>query len=182
MAPGLRSAALAGNPGAEYELALRYAEGRGVPPNLEEAVHWFERAANHDLAPAQYRLGSLYEKGQGVKKDLEAARRYAREHWRPEGMVVKTDGLADVVSVVVADTLDEVLCELDHALLEDRYGPAGRRVILEERLVGPEASILAFVDGRDFKLLPAAQDHKALYEGNRGPNTEGIGAYAPAAH
>jgi localization factor PodJL len=72
---GLRSAALAGNPAAEYELALRYTEGRGVPPNLEEAVHWLERAANHGLAPAQYRLGSLYEKGQGVKKDLEAARR-----------------------------------------------------------------------------------------------------------
>ncbi|HEV2958107.1 MAG TPA: hypothetical protein VGX95_18475 [Xanthobacteraceae bacterium] len=73
--PGLRSAALAGNPAAEYELALRYAEGRGVPPSLQEAVHWLERAANHGLAPAQYRLGSLYEKGQGVKKDLEAARR-----------------------------------------------------------------------------------------------------------
>ena len=73
--PGLRSAALAGNPAAEYELAVRYAEGRGVPPSIEQAVHWFERAANHGLAPAQYRLGSLYEKGQGVKKDLEGARR-----------------------------------------------------------------------------------------------------------
>jgi localization factor PodJL len=73
--PGLRSAALAGNPAAEYELAVRYADGRGVPASIEEAAHWFERAANHGLAPAQYRLGSLYEKGQGVKKDLEAARR-----------------------------------------------------------------------------------------------------------
>jgi localization factor PodJL len=73
--PGLRSAALAGNPVAEYELALRYAEGRGIAPSLAEAVQWFERAANHGVAPAQYRLGSLYEKGQGVKKDLEAARR-----------------------------------------------------------------------------------------------------------
>jgi localization factor PodJL len=72
---GLRSAAITGNPAAEYELAMRYTEGRGVAPNLEEAVHWLERAANHGLAPAQYRLGSLYEKGQGVKKDLEAARR-----------------------------------------------------------------------------------------------------------
>jgi localization factor PodJL len=72
---GLRSAALAGNPAAEYELALRYTEGRGVAPSREEAVRWLERAANHGLAPAQYRLGSLYEKGQGVKKDLEAARR-----------------------------------------------------------------------------------------------------------
>jgi localization factor PodJL len=75
LGPGLRSAALAGNPAAEYELALRYTEGRGVPPSLAEAVHWLERAANHGLAPAQYRLASLYEKGQGVKKDLEAARR-----------------------------------------------------------------------------------------------------------
>jgi localization factor PodJL len=73
--PGLRAAALAGNPAAEYELAVRYAEGRGVPASVEAAVHWFERAANHGLAPAQYRLGSLYEKGQGVKKDREAARR-----------------------------------------------------------------------------------------------------------
>jgi localization factor PodJL len=73
--PGLRAAALAGNPAAEYELAVRYAEGRGVPASVEESVHWFERAANHGLAPAQYRLGSLYEKGQGVKKDREAARR-----------------------------------------------------------------------------------------------------------
>jgi localization factor PodJL len=72
---GLRNAALAGNPAAEYEMALRYSEGRGVPPSLDEAVHWLERAADHGLAPAQYRLGSLYEKGQGVKKDLEAARR-----------------------------------------------------------------------------------------------------------
>lgn len=72
---GLRNAAISGNPAAEYELAMRYTEGRGVPPNLEEAVQWLERAANHGLAPAQYRLGSLYEKGQGVKKDLEAARR-----------------------------------------------------------------------------------------------------------
>jgi localization factor PodJL len=73
--PGLRSAALAGNPAAEFELAIRYAEGRGVPANAEEAVRWFERAANHGVAPAQYRLGSIYEKGQGVKKDLETARR-----------------------------------------------------------------------------------------------------------
>jgi localization factor PodJL len=72
---GLRSAAQAGNPAAEYELALRYTEGRGVAPSREEAVRWLERAANHGLAPAQYRLGSLYEKGQGVRKDLEAARR-----------------------------------------------------------------------------------------------------------
>jgi len=73
--PGLRAAAAAGNPAAEYEIALRYAEGRGVPQSLSEAARWLERAAAQGLAPAQYRLGNLYEKGNGVKKDLEAARR-----------------------------------------------------------------------------------------------------------
>ena len=71
----LRAAAAGGDAGAAYEIALRYAEGRGVPANLEEAARWFRRAADQGLAPAQYRLGSLLEKGQGVKKDLEAARR-----------------------------------------------------------------------------------------------------------
>jgi localization factor PodJL len=72
--PALRAAATAGNAAAEYEIGLRYAEGKGVPPNLELAVHWFERAAQQGIAPALYRLGSLYEKGQGVKKDLSKAR------------------------------------------------------------------------------------------------------------
>jgi localization factor PodJL len=71
----LRNAALAGDPTAEYEIGLRYTDGRGVPANLEEAARWFERAANQGLTPALYRLGSIYEKGQGVRKNLEAARR-----------------------------------------------------------------------------------------------------------
>jgi localization factor PodJL len=72
--PALRTAGAAGNPAAEYEIGVRFAEGRGVPANMELAVQWLERAAGQGLAPAQYRLGSLYEKGQGVKKDLEKAR------------------------------------------------------------------------------------------------------------
>jgi localization factor PodJL len=72
--PALQSAALAGDPAAAYEVATRLAEGRGVPVNLEDAVRWFERAAERGLAPAQYRLASLYEKGQGVKRDREKAR------------------------------------------------------------------------------------------------------------
>lgn len=74
--PRLRAAALAGDPTAAYEIALRFAEARGVPRNLEAAAQWFQRAADRGLAPAQYRLGSLYEKGRGVKRDLGAARRY----------------------------------------------------------------------------------------------------------
>jgi localization factor PodJL len=73
--PALRSAAAAGNPAAEYEIGLRFTDGRGVPQSFEQAARWLARAADHGLAPAQYRLGGLYEKGQGVKKDLMEARR-----------------------------------------------------------------------------------------------------------
>jgi localization factor PodJL len=71
----LRAAAAKGDPAAEYEIAQRYAEGRGLPQNLAEAADWFDRAAKQGLAPAQFRLGGFYEKGFGVKKDLDAARR-----------------------------------------------------------------------------------------------------------
>jgi localization factor PodJL len=70
----LRTAALAGDPTAAYEIAVRFTDGRGVAPNNDEAARWFERAAKKGLAPAQFRLGSLYEKGIGVRKDLAAAR------------------------------------------------------------------------------------------------------------
>jgi localization factor PodJL len=71
----LRAAAAKGDPAAQYEIAQRYADGRGVPQNLAEAAGWFDRAAKQGLAPAQFRLGGFYEKGFGVKKDLDAARR-----------------------------------------------------------------------------------------------------------
>ncbi|MSO66910.1 MAG: hypothetical protein EXQ82_03650 [Pseudolabrys sp.] len=71
----LRNAATAGDGTAAYEVAQRFAEGRGVPVSLEDAAHWYERAANKGLAPAQFRYASLLEKGQGVKKDLVQARR-----------------------------------------------------------------------------------------------------------
>jgi localization factor PodJL len=73
--PKLRDAALAGDAPAAYTVAERFAEGRGVPANMEQAAHWFERAASKGLAPAQFRYASLLEKGLGVKKDLPQARR-----------------------------------------------------------------------------------------------------------
>ncbi len=71
----LRSAAVAGDAAAAYEVAVRFADGRGVPVSLEDAAYWYERASNRGLAPAQFRYASLLEKGQGVKKDLVQARR-----------------------------------------------------------------------------------------------------------
>jgi localization factor PodJL len=75
ISPALRTAALANDPAAEYELGARYAEGRGMPQSLPDAVRWFERAADAGFAPAQFRLASLNEKGEGMKKDVQAARR-----------------------------------------------------------------------------------------------------------
>ena len=72
----LRTAAAKGDASAQYEIAVRYAEGRGVPQNFTEALDWFERAAKQGLAPAQFRLGGIYEKGLGVKKNLDLARRF----------------------------------------------------------------------------------------------------------
>ena len=72
----LRAAAAKGDPAAQYEVALRYAEGRGVTQNLTDAAEWFERAAKQGLVPAQFRLGGFYEKGLGVNKNLETARRF----------------------------------------------------------------------------------------------------------
>jgi localization factor PodJL len=72
--PALRAAALAGDPAAAYEVASRFAEGRGVAQSHEEEAFWLERAADQGLAPAQFRLGGLYEKGIGVRKDLVRAR------------------------------------------------------------------------------------------------------------
>jgi localization factor PodJL len=73
--PALRLAAANGDPSAEYEVGIRFAEGRGVTQNFEEAARWLDRAARAGIVPAQFRLGSLYEKGLGSKKDIEAARK-----------------------------------------------------------------------------------------------------------
>jgi localization factor PodJL len=74
--PKLRAAALKGDPAAAFEVGLRYAEGKGVPQNLDEAAKWFDRAAQAGIIPATFRLGTFYEKGLGVKKDTDLARRY----------------------------------------------------------------------------------------------------------
>ena len=95
-------------------------------------------------------------------------------------MVIKADGLAAGKGVVVSDTLDESIDAVRAALTDGAFGLAGSRVLVEERLVGEEVSLLAFCDGVRAVAMPPAQDHKRAYEGDRGPNTGGMGAYAPA--
>ncbi len=97
------------------------------------------------------------------------------------GCVVKADGLAAGKGVVVASTKEEAK-EAVKQISEDRaFGDAGARFLIEERLVGQEASVLAITDGHAIVTLQPAQDHKAAYDGDKGPNTGGMGAYCPAS-
>ncbi len=107
-----------------------------------------------------------------------AAVNYVQKHGAP--LVVKADGLAAGKGVVVAQTEEEAIAALDSIMLDKLHGAAGSAVVLEECLVGEEVSFLCFCDGKHAVALPSAQDHKAIYEGDTGPNTGGMGAYSPA--
>jgi phosphoribosylamine--glycine ligase len=93
--------------------------------------------------------------------------------------VVKADGLALGKGVLVCDSLEEAERALDACLGEMRFGDAGRQVVVEERLSGPEVSVFGLSDGRRVRLLVPARDHKRIFDGDRGPNTGGMGAIAP---
>lgn len=94
--------------------------------------------------------------------------------------VLKASGLAAGKGVLLPTSLDEAVEQLREMLVDRRFGDAGTTVLVEERLQGPELSILAFCDGQDLRFVPAAQDHKRLLDGDRGPNTGGMGAFAPS--
>lgn len=98
----------------------------------------------------------------------------------PFPLVLKADGLAAGKGVVVAQDADEAVRAVRAMLAEGAFGAAGRRVVVEDFLEGEEASLFVLTDGRDHVLLPPAQDHKRIGEGDTGPNTGGMGAYAPA--
>ena len=96
-------------------------------------------------------------------------------------LVIKASGLAAGKGVLLPDTPEQAEAALRAMLMEGEFGAAGERVVIEERLSGEEVSLLAFTDGRSVKVMPPAQDHKRLLDGDRGPNTGGMGAYAPAS-
>ena len=109
---------------------------------------------------------------------LEPALTHVEERRAP--MVVKADGLAAGKGVIVAETRDEARAALRDMLEGGSFGEAGRRVLVEDFLVGEEASFIALVDGEHVLPLASSQDHKARDDGDRGPNTGGMGAYSPA--
>ena len=94
--------------------------------------------------------------------------------------VVKADGLAAGKGVIVAQSVAEAEQAVDLIMQDKAFGSAGNTIVIEEYLRGEEASFIAFTDGKTILPLPSSQDHKAIYDGDKGPNTGGMGAYSPA--
>jgi len=140
-------------------------------------------------------MAAEYEGSKGLTKDLcakyliptadyarfdepDAAKEYIRVKGAP--IVVKADGLAAGKGVIMCRNENEAYAAIDHIMTESAFGDAGAEVVIEEMMVGEEASFFALVDGKTALPLVAAQDHKAVLDGDVGPNTGGMGAYTPA--
>ena len=134
--------------------------------------------SSKDYAKAFMQRHRIPTAGYATFTDAAAARAYVQERGAP--IVVKADGLAAGKGVVVATTLDEALAAVDMMLLDNRLGSSGARVVIEDFLEGEEASFIVMSDGRHALALATSQDHKRLLDGDRGPNTGGMGAYSPA--
>ena len=137
---------------------------------------------------AQLEGSKVYMKNFLAKYDIPTARYIETDHIEtafkfietlPTPVVVKADGLCAGKGVIIAPTHDEAKKAVSEMLSGKAFGDAGKKVIVEEFLDGYELSMFAICDGEDYILLPAAQDHKRLLDGDEGPNTGGMGAYAP---
>lgn len=124
---------------------------------------------------AKYNIPTAFFK---ICEDIASAKAYVEEKGAP--IVVKADGLAAGKGVVVAMTKEEALAAIDEMMADHKFGQAGARLVLEEYMEGEEASLLAFTDGKTVAPMIAAQDHKRVFDGDEGPNTGGMGTYAPA--
>jgi len=122
----------------------------------------------HDIPTAAYRTFT----------EFATARDYVRTRTPP--IVIKADGLAAGKGVIIAATLGEAEATLDRVLRQKQFGAAGTKVVIEDFLTGEEASFIAIVDGPRVVPLATSQDHKTRDDGDRGPNTGGMGAYSPA--
>lgn len=113
-----------------------------------------------------------------VFNDYEKACEYVKNHGAP--IVVKADGLALGKGVVVAQTVEEAIDALTEIMCDKVFGESGAQVVIEDCLTGREISVLAFTDGKTLRPMVSAQDHKRAYDGNKGPNTGGMGTFAPS--
>ena len=150
---------------------------RGLPvfgPSKAAAQLEGSKAFSKELM-AKYDIPTAFFK---ICEDIETAKAYVEEKGAP--IVVKADGLAAGKGVVVAMTKQEALDAIDEMMGDHKFGAAGARLVLEEYMEGEEASLLAFTDGKTVVPMIAAQDHKRVFDGDQGPNTGGMGTYAPA--
>ncbi len=110
--------------------------------------------------------------------DKESAQKYLDEKGAP--IVIKVSGLAAGKGAIVCDTKEDADAALKSIYDDNDFGDAGNTVVIEEKMIGQEASVFVLSDGKTYKILPVAQDHKQIFDGDKGPNTGGMGAYAPA--
>ncbi len=155
---------------SDAEAALAYVETRVTD---DEALRpLFEKALSYrDPAERRAFLARMIATDAAVKAAYHAP--------RPDLPVIKASGLAKGKGVVVPTTLAQAAEAIDAIMVRRQFGDAGRQLVIEEKLSGPEASLLAIVDGRNILLLPPCQDHKRLKDGDAGPNTGGMGAFCP---
>jgi len=113
-----------------------------------------------------------------IFKEKDKALAYVEAKGAP--IVIKVSGLAAGKGAIVCNTLDDAKAALEDIFDKKSFGAAGETVVIEEMMSGPEASVFVLTDGKGYKLLPVAQDHKRIGDGDAGPNTGGMGAYAPA--
>lgn len=129
--------------------------------------------ARHSIPTAAFRSFTSTE--------YSAAAEYIQSNPFPSGRcVIKASGLAAGKGVLIPETTEEAIKALHSIMVDREFGEAGDEVVVEEYLSGPEISVLAFSDGYTIVPMPAAQDHKRIGDGDVGPNTGGMGAYAPA--
>ncbi len=121
----------------------------------------------HNIPTASYR----------VFNEANKAIEFAQSSEAP--LVVKADGLAAGKGVIIPRSIEDTAAAIQKIMVERAFGEAGARVILEQCLTGQEVSVMAFADGRDYATMVAARDHKRIFDHDRGPNTGGMGAYAP---
>jgi len=143
-------------------------------PNARAAAIEGSKSFSKELMK-KYNIPTAFFK---VCNDLATAKAYVEEKGAP--IVVKADGLAAGKGVIVAMTKEEALAALEDIMAEHKFGTAGASVVIEEFMEGEEASLLAFTDGKIVVPMIAAQDHKRVDDGDKGLNTGGMGAYAPA--
>ncbi len=143
-------------------------------PRQEAALIEGSKAFSKDLM----RKYNVPTAAYGVFSEVKAAEEFIDRTGLP--IVIKADGLAAGKGVIIAQTRQEALDTVNDMLSGNAFGNAGSRVVIEEFLTGEEASFLAITDGRNIIPLASAQDHKAIFDGDQGPNTGGMGAYSPA--